>query len=145
MPSYWQLHPFTTLATAPIYDDNHLTFRQQSLLHFSILYVTILPILCFSGWHPLHNDCRLIENPFRFPNLRTSSLDTSLSYLWKTSPQMISKPAKKDFNRNPFNFLSKNKFDSSIEKHNDTEYDTVFSKNSEIVFLNIVHQEANHK
>ena len=55
------------------------------------------------------------------------------------------KPDKKDFNRNPFNFLSKNKFDSSIEKHNDTEYDTVFSKNSEIVFLNIVHQEANHK
>ena len=43
------------LATAPIYDDNHLTFRQQSLLHFSILYVTILPILCLSGWYPLHN------------------------------------------------------------------------------------------
>ncbi|MGZ0969377.1 DUF3021 family protein [Streptococcus thermophilus] len=73
------------LATAPIYDDNHLTFRQQSLLHFSIMYVTILPILCLSGWHPLHNDCRLIENPFRFLNLRTSPLDTSLSYLWKTS------------------------------------------------------------
>ncbi|MGO2627171.1 MAG: DUF3021 family protein [Streptococcus thermophilus] len=75
----------TILATAPIYDDNHLTFRQQSLLHFSIMYVTILPILCLSGWHPLHNDCGLIENPFRFLNLRTSPLDTSLSYLWKTS------------------------------------------------------------
>ncbi len=73
------------LATAPIYDDNHLTLRQQSLLHFSIMYVTILPILCLSGWHPLHNDCGLIENPFRFLNLRTSPLDTSLSYLWKTS------------------------------------------------------------
>lgn len=73
------------LATAPIYDDNHLTFRQQSLLHFSIMYVTILPILCLSGWHPSHNDCGLIENPFRFLNLRTSPLDTSLSYLWKTS------------------------------------------------------------
>ena len=73
------------LATAPIYDDNRLSLKQQSLLHFSIMCVTILPILCFSGWHPLHNDCRLIENPFRFPNLRTSSLDTSLSYLWKTS------------------------------------------------------------
>ena len=73
------------LATAPIYDDSHLTFRLQSLLHFSIMYVTILPILCLSGWHPLHNDCGLIENPFRFLNLRPSPLDTSLSYLWKTS------------------------------------------------------------
>ena len=69
----------------------------------------------------------------------------SLPYLWKTSPQIISKPDKKDFNRSPFNDLSKNKFDSPIEKYNDTEYDTVFPENSEIVFLNIVHQEANHK
>ena len=73
------------LATAPIYDDNRLSLKQQSLLHFSIMCVTILPILCLSGWHPLHNDCGLIENPFRFLNLRTSPLDTSLSYLWKTS------------------------------------------------------------
>ncbi|WP_296125679.1 DUF3021 family protein [uncultured Streptococcus sp.] len=43
------------LATAPIYDDNRLTLRQQSLLHFSIMCVTILPILCLSGWYPLHN------------------------------------------------------------------------------------------
>ena len=37
------------LATAPIYDDNRLSLKQQSLLHFSIMCVTILPILC------LHN------------------------------------------------------------------------------------------
>lgn len=43
------------LATAPIYDDNRLTLRQQSLLHFAIMCVTILPILCLSGWYPLHN------------------------------------------------------------------------------------------
>ena len=49
------------LATAPIYDDNHLTLRQQSLLHFSIMYVTILPILCLSGWHPLHNIVDLLR------------------------------------------------------------------------------------
>lgn len=49
------------LATAPIYDDDHLTLRQQSLLHFSIMYVTILPILCLSGWHPLHNMVDLLK------------------------------------------------------------------------------------
>ena len=43
------------LATAPIYDDNRLSLKQQSLLHFSIMCVTILPILCLSGWYPLHN------------------------------------------------------------------------------------------
>ena len=43
------------LATAPIYDDNRLSLKQQSLLHFSIVCVTILPILCLSGWYPLHN------------------------------------------------------------------------------------------
>lgn len=43
------------LVTAPIYDDNRLTLRQHSLLHFSIMCVTILPILCLSGWYPLHN------------------------------------------------------------------------------------------
>ena len=37
------------LATAPIYDDNRLSLKQQSLLHFSIMCVTILPILCLSG------------------------------------------------------------------------------------------------
>lgn len=37
------------LVTAPIYDDNRLTLRQHSLLHFSIMCVTILPILCLSG------------------------------------------------------------------------------------------------
>ena len=36
-------------------------------------------------------------------------------------------------------YLSKNKFDGSIEKHNNTKYDTVFSENCEIMFLNIVH------
>lgn len=43
------------LATAPIYDDNRLSLKQQSLLRFSIMCVTILPILCLSGWYPLHN------------------------------------------------------------------------------------------
>ncbi|MGT2602889.1 DUF3021 family protein [Streptococcus vestibularis] len=43
------------LATAPIYDDNRLSLTQQTLLHFSIMYVSILPILCLSGWYPLHN------------------------------------------------------------------------------------------
>ena len=36
-------------------DDNRLSLKQQSLLHFSIMCVTILPILCLSGWYPLHN------------------------------------------------------------------------------------------
>ena len=43
------------LVTAPIYDDNRLSLKQQSLLHFSFMCVTILPILCLSGWYPLHN------------------------------------------------------------------------------------------
>ena len=42
-------------------------------------------------------------------------------------------------------YLSKNKFDRSIEKHDNTKYNTVFPENCEVMFLNVVHQEANDK
>ena len=86
------------LATAPIYDDNRLSLKQQSLLHFSIMCVTILPILCLSGWYPLHNVVDFLKILASFLDLRTGPMVASLPCLWKTSPQMISKPDKKDFN-----------------------------------------------
>ena len=92
------------LATAPIYDDNRLSLKQQSLLHFSIMCVTILPILCLSGWYPLHNVVDLLKILASFLTCGLVLWLLGLPYLWKTSPQIISQPDKKDFNRSPFQF-----------------------------------------
>ena len=69
------------LATAPIYDDNRLSLKQQSLLHFSIMCVTILPILCLSGWYPLHNIVDFLKILASFLKILASFLTCGL-VLW---------------------------------------------------------------
>lgn len=42
-------------ATSVIYDNEKWSLKKQSIIHFLIMLVTVLPCLYFSGWFPLNS------------------------------------------------------------------------------------------
>ncbi len=38
-----------------IYEIDHLTLTQQSIIHFFVMLITVLPCLIISGWFPFTN------------------------------------------------------------------------------------------
>lgn len=42
-------------ASSVIYDNEKWSLKKQSLIHFSLMLVTVFPLLLISGWYPLQN------------------------------------------------------------------------------------------